>query len=312
MRPGVPDSTQIRFTLKIQPETSLPVASGAPETGNEVDKNRTSAGENRKLKGPLTRYTVEFGVPARDLILDAASDGARQGGIESMLVVYDQDGKPQNWTLRHFDLHWDAARYELVQVHGIHLRLEIDVPKSGVYLQCGIYDQLSNQAGTLEVPLSSVVTGQAAASKSFAEAPSPSSVGPENNPATSPSETPSFPAGAASGKSPATDSATIAEVPSISPRTPQDDQAMLSSGKDVSKPQAKTATYVDYPSRTLKTAVPTLNGLKYDANQDQLSSILTRLAKTIDDALVRLPNLVSHEEVYRGKQGPDAPDKRRH
>jgi VWFA-related protein len=307
MRQGMPDSTQIRFTLKIQPETSLPGASGAPEIGNEVDKNRTPVGDNRKLKGPLTRYTVEFGIPARDLIFDTASDGARRGGIESMLVVYDQDGKPQNWTLRHFELQWDAAHYELVQVHGIHLRLDIDVPKSGVYLQCGVYDQLSNQAGTLEVPLSSVVADQAAASRSFAEAPSPSSGGPENNPPTPPSETPSVPAGAASGKAPATSSATIAEVPSVSPRTPQDDQAMLSSGKDVSQPQAKTATYVDYPLRTLKTVVPTLNGLKYDANQDQLSSILTGLAKTIDDALVRLPNLVSREEVYRGKQGPTHP-----
>jgi VWFA-related protein len=131
MRPGMPDSTQIRFTLKVQPGTSLPVASGAPQTGNDVDKNRTPAGDNRKLKGPLTRYTVEFGIPARDLIFDTASDGARRGGIESMVVVYDQDGKPQNWTLRHFDLHWDAAHYESVQVHGIHLLLEIDVPKRG-------------------------------------------------------------------------------------------------------------------------------------------------------------------------------------
>ena len=306
MRPGMPDSTQIRFTLKIQPETSLPVASGAPETGNEVDKSRTPAGDNRKLKGPLTRYTVEFGIPARDLIFDTASDGARRSGIESMLVVYDQDGKPQNWMLRHFDLHWDAAHYELVQVHGIHLRLEIDVPKRGVYLQCGVYDQLSNQAGTLEFPLRNIVSGGAAASKSFAEAPAPSGDAPESNPATPPSGAPSVPVTTASGKAPATSSAPLAQAPAISPRGAERSEAGPPSGRELSQTYSNAAAYLDNPLPSLKAAIPMLDGLKYDANQDQLPPILTRLAQTIDDVLPKLPNLVSREEIFHGTQGPTA------
>lgn len=305
MRPGMPDSSQIRFTLKIQPETALP-ASGALETANEGDKNPTPAGDNRKLKGPLTRYTVELGVPARDLILDTASDGARRGGLESMLVVYDQDGKPQNWTLRHFDLHWDAAHYESIQAHGIHLRLEVDVPKSGVYLRCGVYDQLSNQTGTLEIPLGSIVSGEASSSRSLAEAPSRSPADPGSNPPTPPSETQSVPVGTVAGKAETTSSTSMAEIPAASPRVPERTEARSPSGKELSKVYPNAAPYLDNPLPSLKAAVPMLDGLKYDASQDQLPSILNRLAQTIDDVLPRLPDLVSREEIFHGAQGPAA------
>jgi VWFA-related protein len=258
MRPGMPDSTQIRFTLKVQPAPLLTAASSVPNSGIEVDKNHTRAGDNHKLKGPLTRYAVEFGIPAHDLLFDAASDGARKGRIESMLVVYDQYGKPRNWLRRNFDLHWDAAQYASVQAHGIHFRLEIDVPKSGVYLQCGVYDQLSNEVGTLKISLSSVITGQTADSRSFSEAPAPTS-GAGPRPATPPS------------------------------------------GQEL--PQAHATAYVDDPLQKLKTSVPTLDGLKYDANQDQLSFILTSLSQTTENVLLKLPDLVSREEIFHGTQG---------
>jgi hypothetical protein len=51
MHPGMPDSTQIHFALHVQPETR-----------SQGDKSGTHAGDNDKLKGPLTRYTAEFGI----------------------------------------------------------------------------------------------------------------------------------------------------------------------------------------------------------------------------------------------------------
>ena len=306
MRPGMPNSTQIRFTLKIQPETLLPVASGAAETGNEVDKNRTPAGDNRKLKGPLTRYTVEFGIPTRDLIFDTASDGARRGGIESRLVVYDQDGKPQNWMLRHFDLHWDAAHYELVQVHGIHLRLEIDVRKKGVYPPMWSLRPALKSGRNVGVPAQEYRQCEAAASNSFAEAPAPLGDAPESNPATPPSGTPSVPVTTVTGEAQATSSTSLAEAPAISPRGAERSDAGPPSGKEFSPTYSNAAAYLDNPLPSLKAAVPMLDGLKYDANQDQLPPILTRLAQTIDDVLPRLPNLVSREEIFHGTQGSTA------
>jgi hypothetical protein len=306
MRPGMPDSTQIQFTLKVQPETSLTGASGAPQTGNEVNKNRARAGDNHKLKGLLTRYTVDFGIPAHDLLFDVASNGGRRGRLESMLVVYARDGKAWNWIRRYFDLHWDAAEYASVQVHGIHFRLQIDVPKSGVYLQSGVYDQLSNETGTLKIPLSGVVTGQAAASKSFAEAPAPSPGVPEG-PATPASGTLAVPPNTTTVQTQTASSASLAAVPTIPARGPQGNQARPASGKDVPQAYAKPATYLDDPLQSLKTAVPTLDGLKYDASQDQLPAILARLGQTIDEVLPRLPDLVSREEVIHGARAPVHP-----
>jgi VWFA-related protein len=165
MRPGMPDSTQIHFALQVQPEASQSGKNPAPQVSNQVEVS-TYAGGNSRLKGPRTRYTVEFGIAQQDLQLHAGSDGTRRGRIESTLVVYDHDGKALNWVVKHVDLHIDAAHYKSVQVNGIHFPLEIDIPKSGVYLQAGVYDEVSNQNGTLEIPLSGLVTGPAAHSES--------------------------------------------------------------------------------------------------------------------------------------------------
>jgi VWFA-related protein len=155
MHPGMPDSTQIHFALQVQPEPSLSGKPPAPQVSDQAEGS-TNAGGQSRLKGPHTRYTVEFGIAQQDLQLNVDSDGTRRGKIESVLIVYDHDGKVLNWVIKHVDLHIDAAHYKSVQVNGIHFPLEIDIPKSGTYLQAGVYDKLSNQDGTLQIPLSSV------------------------------------------------------------------------------------------------------------------------------------------------------------
>jgi hypothetical protein len=67
----------------------------------------------------------------------------------------------------------------------------------------------------------------------------------------------------------------------------------------------KEAAYPELPIRTLKRAVPSLRGIRYDANQEQLADILSRVARTIDKALPRLPDLISHEEVYHPQGTPE-------
>jgi VWFA-related protein len=153
MRPGTPDSTQIPLALRVQRSAAQADAA-------------TNAGDNGKLKGPLTRYFVDYVIAARGLQFDTTPDGARHGKIEAAMVVYDQDGKPLNWMVKQVNLDIDAARYAEVQENGVNFRLEIDVPKDGVSLRSGVYDRESDLAGTLEVPLSAVVSAtQTASSK---------------------------------------------------------------------------------------------------------------------------------------------------
>lgn len=74
---------------------------------------------------------------------------------------------------------------------------------------------------------------------------------------------------------------------------------------------ADARLYLEAPLEKLKKAVPDLNGILAAPNQKQLDSILDGMAQTIAGVVPRLPDLVSHEEVYRAQNeyGPTAPRK---
>jgi hypothetical protein len=79
----------------------------------------------------------------------------------------------------------------------------------------------------------------------------------------------------------------------------EDDYAPDHASKQGRSPApADAATYFGFPIERLKIAVPALNGIKYDARQDQLPGILSRVAKRIADILPRLPDLISREDVF--------------
>jgi len=184
MGPGMPESTQILYALRVKAGPAPTTLDPTPELENHAAPvmdsfGRTQmvshtdlvpgfenseikhAGDNPRLKGKLTRYGIDFVIAVSGLELDAGPDGARRGSIESTLVAYDRDGKPLNWLVRQIDLTLDAARYENARQNGVSFHLEIDVPKEGATLRSGVYDLESSLAGTFEVPLKSVLVGQA-------------------------------------------------------------------------------------------------------------------------------------------------------
>jgi hypothetical protein len=144
MGPGMPNTTQIPLAVRVQR-----IATSAP--------GAKTAGDNPNLKAPLTRYRVDFVIAASGLQLDANPDGSRNGKIEATIVVYDHQGAAVNWIVRNLDLGMDAARYTQVKANGVNFNLDIDVPSTGFTLRSGVFDLNANLAGTLEVPLSSVV-----------------------------------------------------------------------------------------------------------------------------------------------------------
>jgi VWFA-related protein len=143
MGPGMPNTTQIPLALRVQ-RIATPAAAAKP------------SGDNPDLKGPLTRYHVDFVIAASGLELDPNPDGSRHGKIEATIVAYDHEGVALNWIVRSLDLDMDAARYVQVKANGVNFSLDIDVPNGGVSLRGGVFDLNANLAGTLEIPLSSV------------------------------------------------------------------------------------------------------------------------------------------------------------
>lgn len=142
---NLPDYSQVLYKIRVQPLDPQPAAD-APRIGS-----------NTEMKGPFTRYGVDFAVAPKDLTLQASPDGARHGNIEVVLLAYDREGKPLNFVVTRGDLLIPADVYPGVQKAGLPIHKEIDVPKEYVFLRTGVYDLRANTAGTLGVPLTDAV-----------------------------------------------------------------------------------------------------------------------------------------------------------
>lgn len=138
---NLPDLSQIIYKIRVLPTTPQP-APDAPRAGTNTD-----------LKGPVTRYAVDFAIAVQDLKLDPTPDGGRHGNIEVMLVAYDREGKPLNMVLTKGSLVLQPKVYASILKLGLQLHKEIDVPKQDVYLRTGVYDIDSDSVGTLGFPL---------------------------------------------------------------------------------------------------------------------------------------------------------------
>lgn len=141
-----PDYSQILYKILVRPSNPQP-APDAPR-----------AGTNSEMKGPFTRYSVDFAVTPDDLRFDQSADSVRHGDIEVMLVAYDSEGKPLNLFVTRNEINIPAKDYPGIQKGGLQVRREIDVPQGEVFLRTGIYDLKSNNAGTLGVPLAGVAS----------------------------------------------------------------------------------------------------------------------------------------------------------
>jgi VWFA-related protein len=135
--PGRMTSSQVPLTLRVVhgPATSKP------------------AGDNPNLKGTLTRYSVDFMVPAKGLQFVPETGEKYHVNLEAALVLYNQQNQPINWIIRQVNLNLDPPRYKAAQTTGVNLFLEIDAPTNATTLRTGVYDLNANQTGTLELHL---------------------------------------------------------------------------------------------------------------------------------------------------------------
>jgi len=138
---NLPDYAQIVYKILVQPTKPQPAAD-APHTGSNTD-----------LKGPFTRYGVDFAVSVDDLQTTSAADGTHQGSIEVMLVAYDAEGKPLNQVANRSEIRIPAKDFANVRKGGLQIHKEIDIPQGSAFLRTGIYDFNAATAGTLGVPL---------------------------------------------------------------------------------------------------------------------------------------------------------------
>ena len=117
MSRGLPNLSQIIYKIRVLPSNPQP----APEAGR--------AGSNSEMKGPFTRYDVDFAIAVQDLKLDATPDGVHNGDVEVVLIAYARDGVALNLVVKKPQMSLKSQAFAAAQTVGVQLRYEIDVPK---------------------------------------------------------------------------------------------------------------------------------------------------------------------------------------
>jgi VWFA-related protein len=142
---NLPNYTQVLYKLLVQPSNPQPPPDAARAGSTDI-------------KGPFTRYSVDFAISVGDLKLEPEPDGARRGAIEVALIAYDVEGKPLNLVATRGEVRLSPEEYASAQKAGLQIHKEIDVPNGDTYLRTGIYDMNSSAAGTLGVRLTHAET----------------------------------------------------------------------------------------------------------------------------------------------------------
>jgi VWFA-related protein len=140
MHRGVPAATQIIFEARVFPADPQPPSIPIPD-------------HKPPLKGPLTRYSIDYAIDPRPLDLSPLPNGARHGTIVVAASTWDPDGKLLTATGVSHAFTITPQQYHQSGQIGLQYHQVIDVPAGQVFLRVGVYDPASGHMGTLELPL---------------------------------------------------------------------------------------------------------------------------------------------------------------
>lgn len=147
MARGAPAPADLLFKVRV-----LPASTTTEDTlaqGNQVDPQHP-------IKPPFRRYLVDFAALTDGVKLNVTTDGHRQGGVEFIALLYDNDGKLLNATSESVQMNMTADTYAHFK-QGMAARLEISAPAKGdTFLRLAVHDQVGNKFGVVEVPTVSV------------------------------------------------------------------------------------------------------------------------------------------------------------
>jgi hypothetical protein len=156
MARGVPASSQVLFDVRVAPTAQPPIPSDPPLIG-ELDP---------RLKAkPLVRFDLEYFFPTRQVTFTQDANGMYSGSLQFEVVAYDVYGKLLTRLSQKRDLVLTSDKYqEFIKSRDQQYVQQIDLPHGEIFLRVGILDGVSDNVGTLEIPL--LVTNKSAASAS--------------------------------------------------------------------------------------------------------------------------------------------------
>jgi VWFA-related protein len=140
---GGPPLAEILFKVRI-------LAADDP-SAKDVKLAAGFAGDAKDVKGPVTRYLVDYAVDPQPFAFTTTPDGSRHARVEFALIAYDADGRRLNYVDRGMQYNLTTAAYDRVVRAGVPMHQEIDLPAGVDYLRIVVHDLDSAKVGATEV-----------------------------------------------------------------------------------------------------------------------------------------------------------------
>ncbi len=143
---GAPPSSQIPFIVRV-------LAQGDPGLAGKDPQPGPAGFMAAQLKGPVKRYLIDYKADMHRVSFSNSDDHMSRAAMEVLAIAYDANGKALNIAGRAFQLNLHPAEYEQVLKTGLTVHQEIDVPTGQTYLRMVMHDLITDQIGSLEIPL---------------------------------------------------------------------------------------------------------------------------------------------------------------
>jgi VWFA-related protein len=153
---GVPTSTQLLFTVRVEPRGDGKLAAGEKVLGTLDPKLAGKA---------LYRYVFQYALPGRQITFKDGPDKLHTATLEFDIAAYDVFGKLVTSISQTINLPLSEERYQQLQHKPFELLQGLDLPAGELFVRMGILDSNSDKTGTLEIPLAVTNMPAAAASE---------------------------------------------------------------------------------------------------------------------------------------------------
>ena len=150
MQQGSPQSRQIVFGAKVVPLGQPRMVKDAPALSAKAKKKKRK-GETEPVAMQL--YSIDYAVTPADLRFNPMPDGTYHDVINFMATAFDGEGALVASQISQVAADLKPETFRDIQLGGVRVHQEIDVPVKSVALRLGVEDVADSHIGTLEIPL---------------------------------------------------------------------------------------------------------------------------------------------------------------
>jgi hypothetical protein len=147
---GGPNPAEILFKVRIRP-------SSAPPDATVLKSNQSNPDPKVKVEGPFKQFGVDLVPDPHAVNCRLGADGNRHCALEMWTFVFNSNGDKLITASNRLHTLLTPADYAKLLSGGMAFHQQISVPVKGqYYIRTAIHDMVSDNVGTVEVPVSVV------------------------------------------------------------------------------------------------------------------------------------------------------------